>query len=50
MHAIPFEQQVLPHGVVPEGQQQPVAGLEQLSPFWQQTDPQVEVPAGHPAA
>jgi hypothetical protein len=49
-HATPALQQACPQGDVPAGQQNPVAGSAQLSPFAQQPEPQVWTPAGHPQA
>jgi hypothetical protein len=48
VQATPFVQHVVPHGVVPAGQQQTVFGSEHVWPFWQQPLPHAGAPAGQP--
>jgi hypothetical protein len=50
MQATPLLQHACPHGVVPFGQQHPVAGDEHVSPFWQHPLPQAGPPSGQVTA
>ena len=50
MQVTPLLQQACPHGVVPAGQQQPLAGSEQVWPLAQHPVPHACAPAGHVTA
>jgi hypothetical protein len=49
-HATPEAQQLVPHGVVPFGQQQDVAALVHVPPAGQHPSPHTGLPAGHVTA